>query len=198
MNRKLIEYLDGALSPEESKAFNQEIGNNPELMKEYLDLKSLMKQSSVYKDAKISEYYFDRLIPSFREKNLKQERKFTPAFAAAMMLIFAFATILLFKNGNNFAGNQIDELASEMSKEEINKLYEEKNLSLVNYNFNDDDKLTIDSLISSYITADIIFSNEMEKQALPRIDFNPDELEISDAEAEELFTAILNKKFFEE
>ena len=198
MNEKIIRYLDGDMLPEEIIDFEKELSGSAELMQQLISVSSALKKTKILKEAEINNDYFVNMIPAFRNKqSSKQKGIANPVYAGGVIMIVTLLMMMLFQyDWDTNSTIQKETVTNEFNREEIDSL-----LSNINYDANEfdltaSDEMNLDSLINTYIIDDILISSGNGSTAIQSYQFNPDEIQLSDAETENLYTAILNKKFF--
>lgn len=186
------------MSPDERITFEKELAVSVELQKQFSFIEETLHQTSVFKEAAISTNYFQNLIPLFRTKSSgKQERVFNPSYAGSLLMLLIIFITMIFQNDfitNSGGNNEIK--SGEFNQEEILSILDNMDYRNGEYDLNQSDEMNLDSLIVSYITDAILLPSGTESSAIRYFKLDPDEIQLSDTETENLFALILNKKFF--
>lgn len=197
LNEKLLKYIDGEMSPEEKVTFETELLSSDELSKQYKIVKSMLNKTSVIKEAKISESYFQNIIPSFRNTSIKHDPVLNPAYAGVLVMIFIFVLTLIFQPVNNIDEHETaGKVDYDLNQEELAIFMNESEYLTEDFSGVYTSGINLDSLITEFISTGIIYSQGTENIYSNYFNINPDEIDISDKDADELYTFILNKKFF--
>jgi hypothetical protein len=193
-----VKYLDGDLTPEDKIILEKEISSSEELQHQTRLLKTTLEKSGVLKEARIGDDYFINMIPKFRlKKNDRQIVVMNPAIAGGVLMILTFVLTLFFldsKTINNVVSENV--ISDEFDQDEINSMLENLSYRNSEYDLIKSDEVNLDSLIERYISDDILSVSVGDKNTSQNINFYPDEIQISESEADNLYAEILNKKFF--
>ncbi|MFN3874180.1 MAG: hypothetical protein ACK4R9_14370 [Ignavibacterium sp.] len=92
----IIRYFDGDLTPVEIEKLFIEIEKNEMIRKEFDSIKNIYDLRSDINNVKVNEEYLSSILPKFRSKLEKANRKkiFNPKFALALIVALISATIL--------------------------------------------------------------------------------------------------------
>ena len=198
---KIIRYFDNQMPANEKELFEKEINNSTNLQKEIEEYKIFL---SSFKEMDLKEDYINNVVPKVRERLDKQRKtkSLSVRFALAGSTIAAvIIAVLLFSNSPNNANMEsIQQLASQMTTEDVNaaaNIYlNNANLSELNINSSE----AYDSIFTKILGSELNVSNNSNLDLISSNNNSLSQLEqyISDEEAENIYKEILNKKFFKE
>lgn len=194
MDEKILQYLDGQLTKDEKILFKKELNSSPELKKKYEEYISGQSKLNEFKDIKVDETYFNRIVPEFRKRleiKKKTRRIFSFSFAnflAAIILLY----FVLSPNGNNL---NLDEAVKNWTENDFNYAIEYVDQQNSGFDIIDDYNTTeIDSVISSMLTDELNLSNN--STVYNTIDYNTLSTQMNSNDINDLYKEILNKKYF--
>ena len=194
MDEKILQYLDGQLTKDEKILFEKELNSSPELKKKYEEYISVQSKLNEFKDIKVDETYFNRIVPEFRNRlEIKKKTRriflfsFTNSLAAIIILYF-----VLSPNGNNL---NLDEAVKNWTENDFNYAIEYVDQQNSGFDIIDDYNTTeIDSVISSMLTDELNLSNN--STVYNTIDYNTLSTQMNSNDINDLYKEILNKKYF--
>lgn len=194
MDEKILQYLDGQLTEDEKILFKKELNSSPKLKKKYEEYISVQSKLNEFKDIKVDETYFNRIVPEFRKRleiKKKTRRIFSFSFAnflAAIILLY----FVLSPNGNNL---NLDEAVKNWTENDFNYAIEYVDQQNSGFDIIDDYNTTeIDSVISSMLTDELNLSNN--STVYNTIDYNTLSTQMNSNDINDLYKEILNKKYF--
>lgn len=194
MDEKILQYLDGQLIEDEKILFKKELNSSPKLKKKYEEYISVQSKLNEFKDIKVDETYFNRIVPEFRKRleiKKKTRRIFSFSFAnflAAIILLY----FVLSPNGNNL---NLDEAVKNWTENDFNYAIEYVHQQNSGFDIIDDYNTTeIDSVISSMLTNELNLSNN--STVYNSIDYNTLSTQMNSKDINDLYKEILNKKYF--
>jgi hypothetical protein len=198
---KIIRYFDNQMPDAEKELFEIEINNSPGLQKEIEEYKLFI---STFKEIELKEGYFNNIVPKFREKLDKESKpkSLSVRFALAGSSIAAvIIAVLLFSNSpNNTNIENIEQLASQMTTEDINAAANTylNNINLSDLNINSSE--VYDSIFTKILDNELNVSSNSNLNLISSNNTSLSQLEqyISNEEADNIYNEILNKQFFKE
>lgn len=197
IEEKIFDYLDNRMSSAEKAAFRKELEQNAELKKRFQEIYRKLQSLNEFKNIEVNELYFNSLIP--RLKTSERERKFyiiKPAYAAITMILIAFIATFMFREFSTprqtVTFSQIEEnlSAEELYRFALHDGILAEDISLA---------AEIDSGINQQIDELIeneLFSESVQDYLTDNSDYLSLMLDISDSEAERIYTQLINKKIF--
>ncbi|GAB4295168.1 MAG: hypothetical protein Kow0098_17270 [Ignavibacteriaceae bacterium] len=197
IEEKIFDYLDNRMSSAEKAAFRKELEQNAELKKRFQEIYRKLQSLNEFKNIEVNELYFNSLIP--RLKTSERERKFyiiKPAYAAITMILIAFIATFMFRefstSRQTVTFSQIEEnlSAEELYRFALHDGILAEDISLA---------AEIDSGINQQIDELIeneLFSESVQDYLTDNSDYLSLMLDISDSEAERIYTQLINKKIF--
>uniref|UniRef100_A0A832DKU2 Zinc-finger domain-containing protein n=1 Tax=Ignavibacterium album TaxID=591197 RepID=A0A832DKU2_9BACT len=98
MLETILRYFDGEMSSEEKEKFISELKSNPELKKQFDELRKVYEITSEMKNQKVEENYLETITPKFRERLSLNKNKFKlkPAFVFGILIVLIAISTLLF------------------------------------------------------------------------------------------------------
>ncbi|MCH7974059.1 MAG: hypothetical protein IIB07_08060 [Bacteroidetes bacterium] len=194
MDEKILQYLDGQLTKDEKILFEKELNSSPELKKKYEEYISVQSKLNEFKDIKVDETYFNRIVPEFR-KRLEIKKKTRRIFSFSFVNSLAAIILLYFvlsPNGNNL---NLDEAVKNWTENDFNYAIEYVDQQNSGFDIIDDYNTTeIDSVISSMLTDELNLSNN--STVYNTIDYNTLSTQMNSNDINDLYKEILNKKYF--
>lgn len=194
MDEKILQYLDGQLTKDEKILFEKELNSSPELKKKYEEYISVQSKLNEFKDIKVDETYFNRIVPEFR-KRLEIKKKTRRIFSFSFVNSLAAIILLYFvlsPNGNNL---NLDEAVKNWTENDFNYAIEYVDQQNSGFDIIDDYNTTeIDSVISSMLTDELNLSNN--STVYNTIDYNILNTQMNSNDINDLYKEILNKKYF--
>ncbi len=198
---KIIRYFDNQMPDDEKLLFEQEIRNSPELQKEMDDYKSLIFAVKETKDIELKDDYLVNIVPNFREKlgRKSKSKSFSVKFALAGSTAAAviIAVLLLFNTPNKSNIENIQQLASQMTPDEVASAASNyiNNVSLSDININSSG--VYDSIFTKILGNELSISSNLNLDQISSNNSNLLQFEqyINDKEADNIYNEILNKKF---
>ncbi|GAB6281646.1 MAG: hypothetical protein STSR0008_03870 [Ignavibacterium sp.] len=185
---KVIRYLDGQMSDEEKKSFEDELLSSPKLKKLYDEYSLTFFELKNLNEVKINENYFSNLYARFREKNISyKKKKFYYKFAYSLPVLI-LAVILLLINPFNPSNNEktsvlSDSIATNYSNENI---YKTENTNILKENNTINEKIINEENIEKYYPS---YDNEDVKDIYNIIN------NLSDEELNLLYNELANKEY---
>lgn len=198
MNEKIIRYLDGDILSEEKTNFEKEISDSTELKQQLISVSNTLEKTKTLMEAEITNDYFVNMIPAFRKKQITtRERILNPAYAGSAIMILTFLITMFLQNSLNTNTTVYDEISEDdFNQNDISSLLSNINYDNNEFDLSPSDEMNIDSLINIYLTNDILTASGNGSSLIQDYEFNPDEFQLSDIETENLYSVIMNKKFF--
>lgn len=200
-DEKIIQYLDGQMSPDQIKEFETELTVSEDLRKRLTDYRKVYSEVYLTKQKSLHPQYSDSIIPEFRRRfENKNSRVFINRFAYTLVSFILIASaIYLLKNVNS----QNPDYDTFFTIQEI----EDNDIELLFNNLNDDEIILaykdskpekIDSFLSKHYSEEVTSSGLPEENlfALNDIDFHEIENLLSDEELDLVYNEIFNKVFF--
>jgi hypothetical protein len=185
---KVIRYLDGQMSDEEKKSFEDELLSSPDLKKLYDEYSLTFSELKNLNEVKINENYFSNVYARFRENNISyKKKKFYLKFAYSLPVLILAVILLLINpfNPNNNEKTSIfsDSIATNYSNENISK---EENTNILKDNNTTFDKIINEENIEEYYPS---YDNEDVKDIYNIIN------NLSDEELDLLYNELANKEY---
>ena len=201
MNRdeQIRKYLDGELTGEELRSFETEINNSPELKNLVDSYRDTLSQFKKIENVNIEESYFVNIIPRFRKKNeSKKQSRFKPVFAYGSISLVIVSVLLIFLFNQNYNVTNGNITINQISREELN--------SYLNANPQDNNDLQLannipaeyDSVFNSMVQNELTANNNSGRSIvdISDNDFNNILDEISNDDAENIYSSLISKKIY--
>ena len=156
---KIRKYLDGELSGQELKNFEEEFNRSSSLKKEIDDYKRVLNQFKNLENTKAEEEYFLNLLPHFRESFAAPKRLILkPSFAAGSIAVILIAVFIFF-----IANNQKEVIKDEqMTLQNLNQ--DELNEYLTDYSDDISASHLIEDIPEEY---DSLFNSMIQDELIP-------------------------------
>jgi hypothetical protein len=191
---RIIKYLDDQLSQEEKKLFEKELSESALLKKEFEKFLSIKNKVKSAEDFKLSEDYFNSVVPRFREK-LEQQTKIIIyknlgyAFSLTIVLFLAF---IIFNPFNNENVNEVEEFTQSLNQTEKYEI-----LEYLNGNNRIDDYADLSAINTQFDMENIVENTTEKSELISYYDFEIEKLadNISTEEFNQIYNEIFNKKF---
>lgn len=190
IERKIVEYLDGQLTPEERTTFEKEIESSSDLSTMVSSYKDLFSDFKETKLTEINRQYFDNILPEFHNQVKGRYSEF-PSLAGAFASFIIVAVISWFAASNIFNDSQ-------QTDSENNLLTEEEMFQAGDFTLNEMGNFILsDSVFTSMLTTELNL-NEDENLFLAadeyEITFIDEELSAEDADI--IYAHLIEKNFF--
>jgi hypothetical protein len=156
---KIRKYLDGELSGEELKNFEEEFNRSSSLKKEIDDYKRVLNLFKNLENTKAEEEYFLNLLQHFRERFAVPKRLILkPSFAAGSIAMILIAVFIFF-----IANNQKEVIKDEqMTLQNLNQ--DELNEYLTDYSDDISASQLIEDIPEEY---DSLFNSMIQDELIP-------------------------------
>jgi hypothetical protein len=156
---KIRKYLDGELSGQELKNFEEEFNRSSSLKKEIDDYKRVLNLFKNLENTKAEEEYFLNLLPHFRERFAAPKRLILkPSFAAGSIAMILIAVFIFF-----IANNQKEVIKDEqMTLQNLNQ--DELNEYLTDYSDDISASQLIEDIPEEY---DSLFNSMIQDELIP-------------------------------
>jgi hypothetical protein len=200
-DKRISLYLEGELSPEDKKSFEQELNNLHELQDELNLYRKFISAVEETKDIPVDESYFNNIIPEFRRKSesRKERKSYTKiayAFPALVILFLVFFFLFNTQKNGNISNNQNLTAANSGA----NGFFDIANFSvdeLIPSNLSAKDKEQYNSELNNMIEKELNLSSDSTKLVIAdrMLDYNSIIDNISQQDADMVYKDLLNKKF---
>ena len=201
MNRdeQIRRYLDGELTGKELISFESEINNSPELKNLVDSYRNTLNQFKKIENVNVEESYFVNIIPRFRERNERRKQfRFKPVFTYGSISLVIVSVLLIFLFNQNYNVINGNITINQISREELN--------SYLNANSQDNSDLQLtnnipaeyDSVFNAIVLNELTV-NDNSGRAIVDIsdnDFNNILDEISNDDAENIYSSLISKKIY--
>jgi hypothetical protein len=156
---KIRKYLDGELSGQELKNFEEEFNRSSSLKKEIDDYKRVLNLFKNLENTKAEEEYFLNLLPHFRERFAAPKRLILkPSFAAGSIAMILIAVFIFF-----IANNQKEVIKDkQMTLQNLNQ--DELNEYLTDYSDDISASQLIEDIPEEY---DSLFNSMIQDELIP-------------------------------
>lgn len=201
IDEKIIQYLDGHMSPEQIKEFESELAVSEDLKQRFAEYSKVYAEVNITKNKSLHPYYSEAIIPAFR-KGFEEKTSvvFTRRFAFVLAAFILIASALYLINILNLQNNVSDSL---LTIQEI----EDNDIELLFNNLTDDELILayrdlkperMDSLLSDHYSEEVTSSAIPEENLFVLNDINYQQIEnlLSDEELDMVYNEIFNKVFF--
>jgi hypothetical protein len=197
----IIKYLDGQLSGDEKREFENELKINTELNDSFKNFKRVKDIYSIKDEPVLEQDYFNGIVPGFRERLEKKTivfpvRKIGFAFASVTLMIISY---LIFQNyfiNQNIEDDSIQSITQNLSEDELNELADF--ISDDSWEIISDEEL-YGNLNSDDFTIDVILSNvSIEEKMTILSDYNIIDLYflVDEQEFNVAYDELLSKRIF--
>lgn len=201
MNRdeQIRRYLDGELAGVELISFEAEVNNSPELKNLVDSYRNTLNQFKKIENVNVEESYFVNIIPRFRERNERRKQfRFKPVFTYGSISLVIVSVLLIFLFNQNYNVINGNITINQISREELN--------SYLNANSQDNSDLQLtnnipaeyDSVFNAIVLNELTV-NDNSGRAIVDIsdnDFNNILDEISNDDAENIYSSLISKKIY--
>ncbi len=198
MDEKILQYLEGELSESEKKDFEKELLSSPELKMKYDEFLSVKSKINDLKNIEIDNTYFNGIIPEFRNRvEVKKKAKKIFSFSFANSLIAIILLYFVLKPGSNTLN--LNEAVKKWTDSDFNYAIEYVNQQYTGFDISDTYNVSdIDSVISTMLTNELNLSNNYNTDQIidNSLDYNNIKSQINIYESENIYSKILNKKYF--
>jgi len=198
MDEKILQYLEGELSESEKKDFEKGLLSSPELKMKYDEFLSVKSKINDLKNIEIDNTYFNGIIPEFRNRvEVKKKAKKIFSFSFANSLIAIILLYFVLKPGSNTLN--LNEAVKKWTDSDFNYAIEYVNQQYTGFDISDTYNLSdIDSVISTMLTNELNLSNNYNTDQIidNSLDYNNIKSQINIYESENIYSKILNKKYF--
>lgn len=201
--KKIYLYLEGELSAEERKSFEQELENSPELQNDLNLYRKFVSAVNETKNISVESDYFSNIIPEFnrRFEGRKEKRiypKIAYAFSALVILFLVYFVLFNTQNRQVIKSNQV--LTENSSNTNSNGFFDITNFSvdeLIPSNLTATDKEVYNSELNSILEKELNISSDSTKLLVADqlLDYNSIIDNISQKDADMVYNGLLNKKF---
>lgn len=200
-DEKIIQYLEGLMSPDQIKEFETELTVSEDLRKRLTEYRKVYSEVYLTKQKSLHPQYSDSIIPEFRRRfDDKNSRVFTKQFAYALVSFILIASALYLVNNLNIQNPDFDTF---YTSQEI----EDSDIELLINNLTDDEIILaykdsrpekIDSFLSTHYAEEVTSSVLPEENLFALNDMNFHQIEnlLSDEELDIVYNEIFNKVFF--
>jgi len=196
MNEKIILYIDGQLSREESIAFGKEIQNSPSLQRELSKYRGFISGVKELSDIKTEGDYFVNMIPEFRKKiENSKKKKYHPKFAFATAVLAVIIVMFMFLPQNNITViNNYSNITESDIRDYFISAGDENFIS----NLPEDSSVKYDSLLDGMIYSALSPSNEdvVNISVINKLDYNTLIQSVSNDQADMIYKNLINKKIY--
>ena len=200
-DKRISLYLEGGLSPEDKKSFEEELKNSQDLQNEVNLYRKFISAVEDTKNIPVDDDYLNSIIPEFRRKlESKKEKRLYPkiAYAFPVLVILFLVLFVMFNTQKDRIIPENQTLTENNSG--INGLLDISNFSvdqLIPSNISVKDKEEYDSELNNMIEKELDLSSDNTKflVADKLLDFNSIIDNISQQDADMLYEDLLNKKF---
>jgi hypothetical protein len=196
---RIIRYIDGQMNQEEKSLFEEELKKSSSLQGELEDCRKLLKEFREIKNISVDEKYFTNLLSEFRMKSSPGKKlKFYPAFGysliAALVIIF-FSVIFLQDNGEI---PQAEDVVSSLSDNEAEYILNNYSDQEIPSEIITNDSGSSDSILTQLIADELISGNPDLNYIMESSESNFYNTadEITETEANIVYSELINKKFF--
>ena len=200
-DKRISLYLEGGLSSEDKKSFEEELKNSQDLQNEVNLYRKFISAVEDTKNIPVDDDYLNSIIPEFRRKlESKKEKRLYPkiAYAFPVLVILFLVLFVMFNTQKDRIIPENQTLTENNSG--INGLLDISNFSvdeLIPSNISVKDKEEYDSELNNMIEKELDLSSDSTKflVADKLLDFNSIIDNISQQDADMLYEDLLNKKF---
>ena len=197
-DEQIRRYLDGELAGVELISFEAEVNNSPELKNLVDSYRNTLNQFKKIENVNVEESYFVNIIPRFRERNERRKQfRFKPVFTYGSISLVIVSVLLIFLFNQNYNVINGNITINQISREELN--------SYLNANSQDNSDLQLTNIPAEYdsvfnaIVLNELTVNDNSGRAIVDIsdnDFNNILDEISNDDAENIYSSLISKKIY--
>ena len=194
-DEKIIKYLENEISPEERKAFEEELSKSDSLREQFNKFLSVKDEINNSKNYTLGKDYFDSILPEFRNKlNHNKSRSISKniSYAFGVMLVLISSVFIFNRVLNDYEkSNNLRQFTESLDEHQKIELLEDLNGNVEEYYQIGDNDLSFTEIIQN----DLLVNNEVAEV----YDINYVELidQLSPTEADEVYNEILNTNFNE-
>ena len=200
IDKRISLYLEGELSSEDKKSFEEELKNSPELQDEVNLYRKFIFAVEDTKNIPVDTGYLNNIVPEFRRKlENKKEKRLYPKIAYALpVLVILFLVFFVIFNTQKDKIIPEDQNLTE-NNSGVNGLLDISNFSvdeLIPSNISVKDKEEYDTELNNIIEKELDLSSDTKFLVADKLlDFNSMIDNISQQDADMLYEDLLNKKF---
>lgn len=160
-DEKIRKYLEGELSGEELKNFENEISKSASLEKGIDNYRNTLNKLKSLKKIKADEDYFANILPHFNERvTVSRELIYKPSFASGVIILILAAAVLILILHNNSEISENDQTAFQnLSREELNEYLLDHSDELLSSKLADVVQEEYDSLLNLMILEELNLNN---------------------------------------
>ncbi len=200
-DKRISLYLEGELSSEDKKSFEEELKNSPGLQNELNLYRKFISAIEETKNIPVEIDYLNNIVPEFRRRlESRKEKKFYPkiAYAFPVLVIIFLVFFFVFNTQKEKMISNNQNLTENNSN--MNGFFDLSNFSvdeLIPANLSTMDKEEYDFELNSMIEKELNLSSDSTKflVADKLLDYNSIIDNISQQDADMLYKDLLNKKF---